>query len=73
MELTQLPFQWVPGLTRPGSEGDHAEVKIAWIYTSTLHNEELLVLLATHNYNEKIKEDEMGVACSTNEGENECI
>jgi hypothetical protein len=32
-----------------------------------LHNEEL-VLFAEYNYNNEVKEDEMGGACSTNGG-----
>jgi hypothetical protein len=45
LEPTQRPIQWVPGalslgVKRPGREADHsppssAEVKNAWIYTST--------------------------------------
>jgi hypothetical protein len=32
-----------------------------------------LALLAKHNHNDQVKEDEMGRACSTNEGEEESI
>jgi hypothetical protein len=37
---TQPPMQWVPGVKRPGREGNYsspssAEVKNAWSYTST--------------------------------------
>jgi hypothetical protein len=33
----------------------------------------ITVLLAKYNYNDQVKEDEMGVACSTKRGEEECI
>jgi hypothetical protein len=46
LEPTQPPIQWVPGalspgVKRPGREADHkrscsAEIKNAWIYTSTV-------------------------------------
>jgi hypothetical protein len=36
----------------------------------TLHNAELH---NKYNYNDQVKKDEMGGACSTNRGEEECI
>jgi hypothetical protein len=41
-----------------------------------LHNEEFHNLYSspsTYNYNDQVKEDEMGRACSINGGEEECI
>jgi hypothetical protein len=32
-----------------------------------------LALLAKHNQNDQVKEDEMGGACSTNGGDEECV
>jgi hypothetical protein len=31
------------------------------------------ILLAKHNENDQVKDDEMGSECSTNSGEEECI
>jgi hypothetical protein len=33
----------------------------------------VLVLFAKYNYNDQVKEDEMGRACSMNGGQEECI
>jgi hypothetical protein len=39
-----------------------------------LHNENLHKLFfAKYNYNDQVKEDEMGRACSTNGGQEECL
>jgi hypothetical protein len=46
------------------------EVTGGWI---KLHNEEQLGLFAKYNYNDQVNENEMGRACSTNRGEEECI
>jgi hypothetical protein len=46
------------------------QVKGGW---RKLHNEELHNLYSSPNKNDQVKEDEIGRACSTNEGEEECI
>jgi hypothetical protein len=45
------------------------EVKGGW---RKLHNEELYNLYSSPSYNDQVKENDVGMACSTN-GEKECI